>query len=200
MLAPSIYPQLVVTRKSHERTFLSHIILFYKLFRSTNSTTEAARISNIIIGAIKSAALVNNKNKNRPAVMPYARGFVGKGGLPFSKDTLATQIQLAAGLGAEGVILWGSSSDYHGGGCAMIEQQLKSFAGATVEKCILNREACASEHCSGHGRCVDVGLQPLDETCTNPPEAGVACRCDLGFAAPNCASGVVVSTHTVRHE
>ena len=38
----------------------------------------------------------------------YVRAF---GPLP---QVLATQVQLAAGLGAEGVVLWGASSDYHG--------------------------------------------------------------------------------------
>jgi hypothetical protein len=48
----------------------------------------------------------------RPAVMPYARALVGHDNGPFSRAMLASQIQLAAGMGAEGVVLWGASSDY----------------------------------------------------------------------------------------
>ena len=68
----------------------------------------------------------------RPAIMPYARALVmpaatpgsGDGGAaaaaagsatlaPFTPTMLAAQVQVAAGLGADGVILWGSSGDYH---------------------------------------------------------------------------------------
>ena len=45
------------------------------------------------------------------AVYPYARALV-EGGRPLSRGQLAAGIQLAAGVGAEGVVLWGSSGDY----------------------------------------------------------------------------------------
>ena len=177
VLAPSIYPQ------------------------STNATSEALRIADAIQGAINSVNLLKKARKQNPqtnsrqqqiklpAVMPYARALMsGNPAAPFNAATLATQVQVAAGLGAEGIILWGASNDYHGNGCATIEKDLVSLAGPTMQKCMENRAACAAAHCSGHGRCVDFTLERLEETCLSEAPASVSCRCDQGHSGTDCAT------------
>ena len=140
---------------------------------------------------------------SRPAVMPYARALVGHDKQPFTREMLAAQVQVVAGMGAEGVILWGASEDYHDGtpGCAAIEQAITSFGGAAIASCLRNRTQCAEQHCSGHGRCVDFLEQlpqQLDSICTSTSastkarrlrpgtEAAMQCRCEPGFMTPGC--------------
>ena len=154
---------------------------------STNATSEAARAAGFIAGAISSAAMVTSKS--RPAVMPYGRAMMldAKSQTPFTPGIVAAQIQVAAGMGAEGVILWGASSDYRGDGCGEIEEVLTGFAGPTVQTCIANRAACAAQHCHGRGRCVDYDPSRLAETCVVDDAPAVACRCDAGSAGADCS-------------
>ena len=148
----------------------------------------------------------------RPAVYPYARALVGHGDQPFTAGDLATQIQLAAVMGAEGVILWGSSGDYHSGtpGCAAIEQNIVGISGPAIKSCLVNRTACAATDCSGHGRCNEYGaanfsaspLPSLQDLCTALPvwplgrrgstdesvDVGTPCRCDAGYTGKDCST------------
>jgi hypothetical protein len=172
--------------------------------RSTNATTVAESTTRAVAGAIASVELLRasreKQNKDSrsgsrplPAVMPYARALVNRAAnntnIPFSKGILAAQVQAVAGLGAEGVILWGSSGDYHGSGCKLIEDELVAFAGSTMAKCVQNRETCAKEHCSGHGRCIDYRPDALEMTCvTKPTAADVSCRCERPFKGADCSA------------
>jgi hypothetical protein len=155
--------------------------------RSLNATKEAEHAAGFVAGAIATAAMVSTKS--RPAVMPYGRALKNSKGQVFTAGVLASQIQVAAGLGAEGVILWGASKDYHGDGCTVLEQKLTDFAGPTMKECIVNRQECREKHCSGHGRCVDYSEPRLLQTCLTPAQTTM-CRCDDGFAADDCSSRV----------
>lgn len=155
--------------------------------RSLNATKEAETAANFVSGAIATAAMVSSKS--RPAVMPYGRALKTTGEDPFSTGILAAQIQVAAGLGAEGVILWGASKDYHGNGCTVLQAELTGFAGPTMKKCIANRQECSTKHCSGNGRCVDYTEQRLMQTCLTPAPT-TSCRCNDGFAGADCSSSV----------
>jgi hypothetical protein len=152
----------------------------------------------------------------RPAVMPYARALVGSDTQPFTRGILASQVQLAAGMGADGVVLWGASSDYHAGtpGCAAIEGAITTFIGPVIATCLGNRIACARSRCSGHGRCVDFRAGShvfVEDICTNntlstgkhstgkqwevtsaamQATVKAACRCDVGFAGADCSAAV----------
>lgn len=148
--------------------------------RSANATEESLRVAPIIAGAIFAADLVDPAI--RPAVMPYARALLCPSCGPtedqqvFHRGMLATQVQIAAGMGAEGVILWGASSDYHGDGCAAIEGAVLAL-GPTMRECIHNRAACSKEHCRGTGRCADYSPANLLGTCLgNANAAPAACR------------------------
>ena len=171
--------------------------------RGGNASAEAARVQDDILGAIQAAGLAGDR---RPAVMPYARALIAGDGdansdtigwapQPFDSATLATQVQIAAGLGADGVIMWGASADYHNNGCATIEAELQTFAGPTILRCIRDREACAAAHCHGRGRCVDYAASRLEQTCQGTTlinGAVPACRCDVGFGGNACERAVHV--------
>jgi hyaluronoglucosaminidase len=155
--------------------------------RSLNATKEAEHAAGFVSGAIATAAMVSTES--RPAVMPYGRALKTAKGDAFTAGVLAAQIQVAAGLGAEGVILWGASKDYHGDGCATLQAELTGFAGTTMRECVANREECRKQHCSGHGRCVDYIEPRLMQTCLSAAQT-TECRCDAGFIGDNCLSRV----------
>ena len=128
-------------------------------------------------------------------VMPYARALV-EGDWVFDEAYLATQIQIAAGLGAEGVILWGSSADYSngcGGSCQAVAKQLKNVAGPLISTCKTNRDNCRTKRCSGHGRCIDYRSDPdlpqeFEMVCLQQLPV-LSCRCDAGWSGTKCNIG-----------
>lgn len=165
-------------------------ILAPSIYPSSNFTRDKGSIESMVIGALESAAMVKPP-ANRPEVYPYARAFVGEGGKPFTAEELAEQLQLSAGLGVDGIIVWGSSSDYDGGGCSMVDAELRTYAGNVVKQCIANRAACSATHCDGHGNCVDYNPNYLEETCIDATHAApVTCRCKNGYAGPNCTQSL----------
>ena len=175
MLAPSIYP------RGEDGDALAE--------RTNASVAEAVRVADRIRVQRHQVA----DPRPAPAVYPYARALV-EGGRPLSRGQLAAGIQLAAGLGAEGVVLWGSSGDYQAcapAGCALVRHMLDSSAGPLVRACVANRDACAAAHCSGRGRCVDyTNASRLEQTCLGdvpPSHVAVACRCDRGYGGERCA-------------
>lgn len=157
--------------------------------RSLNATAEAERAASFVAGAIASAQMVTSRP--RPAVMPYGRALMTakKPAQPFTPGILAAQIQVAAGMGAEGVVLWGASSDYHANGCETIERELTNFAGRTIQTCISNRAACAMAHCNNHGRCVDYEPDRLLDTCVKASPT-IRCRCNDGYGGDDCSSSL----------
>eukprot|EP00038_Savillea_parva_P031936 m.92037 g.92037 ORF g.92037 m.92037 type:complete len:432 (+) comp9942_c0_seq2:284-1579(+) len=167
--------------------------------RSTNTTTEAASVNATVAEAIRAAELVKSLRIARgdarptPVVMPYARALVSSGGTALTRGQLACAIQISAGLGAEGVILWGSSGDYRGcTDCGVVAAELKAPAGPIIHTCLANRAACATTHCSGHGRCVDyTDMSQLESVCQGEgPLTPVSCRCEAGYTGPSCATDI----------
>lgn len=164
VLAPSIYPQ------------------------GTNITQHAAAVASVVSEAIRSADLVASRNSlasatpnpiaHRPAVMPYARALVDERGAPSTKPApisaamMNATVHTAAGLGVDGLILWGASADYKTcAGCALVRKQLEQAAGPMIRECVIDRDTCAHRHCSAHGRCVD---------------GAAACRCEAGYSGDHC--------------
>lgn len=181
ILAPSIYP--------HGQAMLG-------LAEATNATvSEAIRVAE----RVGWARLAAGDPRPPPAVYPYARALV-RGNKALSRAELACGIQIAAGLGAEGLVLWGSSSDYSCApdGCGLVESTLDGVAGPLISKCVANRQACSASRCSGNGRCVDYSFGHLEEICLlsapaagNGPAADVTwmaskCRCDVGWLGDRC--------------
>jgi hypothetical protein len=121
----------------------------------------------------------------------YGRALVSAGGVPLNRGQLACAIQISAGLSAEGVILWGSSGDYGNCvDCGVVSAELADPAGPLIKDCIANRAACATQHCSGHGRCADyTAFAQLEKVCVGPTALDpVTCRCDPGYTGASCES------------
>ena len=165
--------------------------------------TDVNRQANWTIGKILESQRVQKKYGRRGSVvMAYTRAFVQNQQV-LSREQLATQIQIAAGLGAEGIILWGSSADYatgcgqrepHGpaaGSCMQVAKELESVAGPLVFSCQQNRNACRATHCSGHGRCIDYNgeASQLESVCLTTLPV-LSCRCDTDWLGADCGSFV----------
>ena len=170
ILAPSIYPHGQPTAD---------------LAKVTNATvSEAVRVAERI-GWTRYAM---GDPRPPPSVYPYARALV-QGKKPLSRAELACGIQIAAGLGVEGLVLWGSTNDYACApdGCDLVEGTLDDVAGPLISQCVANRQACSASRCSGNGRCVDYSYERLEETClSSAPPADLTCRCDVGWTGDRC--------------
>mmetsp|Transcript_9926 Transcript_9926/g.25446 ORF Transcript_9926/g.25446 Transcript_9926/m.25446 type:complete len:424 (+) Transcript_9926:48-1319(+) len=159
-----------------------------------NASTEAMSVNATVTEAIRAAALVGalrearGDPRSRPAVMPYARALVSSGGVALSRGQLACAIQIPAGLAADGVILWGSSSDYANcADCGVVASELATPAGPLIHDCVANRQTCAVTRCSGHGRCADYSsFTQLETVCTGGHQGAVVCRCDPGYGGDRC--------------
>jgi hypothetical protein len=206
VLAPSIYPRSTNATLVAEsvRSKVAGAIASVELLRQARDETRKRRRrtdpnsgpnSNSDSNAFGD---YNGGSRPLPAIMPYARAFVNKDRgsgsssfssvIPFTRGILAAQVQVPAALGVEGVILWGSSSDYHQAGCQMIEDEITGFAGPTIAQCIQNRELCAKQHCSGHGRCVDLDESALVSNCiTATATAAASCRCSQSYKGEACS-------------
>ena len=182
VLAPSIYPR------------------YTNVTRQANWTMEKILESQRV-----------QKKYGRPGsvVLPYARALV-QNKQHLSRDQLSTQIQIAAGLGVEGIILWGSSADYAAGcqqeeqhddvvsavvspvagSCQQVASELEQVAGPLISTCKKNRNFCRHLHCSDHGRCVDYNGEPgqLEIVCLTTTLPILSCHCDVGWLGVNCGS------------
>jgi hypothetical protein len=156
------------------------------------------------------ADLVLNATGRRPAVFPYVWIWPrGVGSWPWKNTSnytggargadLAASIEVPAAMGADGVILWGSSagvdsrsvSHYVNNSCVLcenIQDYLTSAAGPVMAECVEEREKCAVAECSGHGRCAsqfDVG----DAVGICKRWRGKStCVCSTGWSGLDCAT------------
>ena len=218
-LAPSIY----VHRRPEQQLPKSN-------YTATLTAWTAMAISHMI--ALADAASVATGGAHRPKVMPYGsiiyRDLSGAKPPPsvplpymIEREALAATIQVPASLGAEGVFLWGSGDDtnicHPDAGCITpICQRCGVVAtflsvgrgGEVMGACIEQREACAQQRCSGHGRCVDRMPLPggggIEDLCLPPATGGAGaatgeeqqqqqgggggCRCVHGWSGMNCGS------------
>lgn len=165
--------------------------------------TALARIAGIVTESQRSSDMVAARRRERgdsegrapPVVMPYSRALaIGceTPPVPITPEVLATQVQLVAALGVEGVILWGSSDDFQDrASCEIIEKVITGFAGDAIGACVADRERCAASLCSGKGRCVDnaaLELSSLSSLCVAGATAwNATCRCDFGSAGDDCS-------------
>ena len=147
------------------------------------------------------AELVLNATGRRPAVYPYIWIWprpvdVNKtGGGGARAEDLAASLTVPAAMGADGVILWGSSSGVDSPAaaprcvlCAKIQGYLTSVAGPVMAECVSERQACGAALCSGHGRCAST-LDPADALGACKKWKGVsACLCTEGWAGADCAT------------
>lgn len=97
---------------------------------------------------------------------------------------LAVQLESVAQTGADGVIIWGSSAN--SGACENIRAYIESNFGPMAQSLTANRTVCATQVCSGHGRCIDPAVPPL-----SPPDHAAArqasCRCTAPWTGPACS-------------
>jgi hypothetical protein len=114
---------------------------------------------------------------------------------------LTASVAVPAALGADGVILWGSSAgaDFRALGphppvnsscvlCRNIQDYVTATAGPLMAECVAERRKCAAALCSGNGRCAStLAAHAAAGVCKR--WAGVSsCVCSTGWAGKDCAT------------
>lgn len=91
-------------------------------------------------------------------------------------------------MGADGIILWGSSSDAHVSGYdTTINKFLEGTVGPLLKGCEADRAQCAAAFCSAHGQCSNYDAGAPETGCKAPLSAGsVSCVCDDGWHGSKC--------------
>ena len=156
--------------------------------RTANSTADSVNASITAVNLARAAAAAAGKHFVRPDILVYV--WLWPSAKPVSAEQLTASIQAPAAMGADGVFLWGSSSDAHVSGYSdTITTFLKDTAGPLMEKCSADRAQCATALCSGHGRCSNYDAAHPERGCEPPEDATtVTCLCDAGWQGPTCGT------------
>jgi hypothetical protein len=109
-------------------------------------------------------------------------------------DAESLEVEIARGAtrhGLTGVILWGASKDARnatrcGEGAGSEASWIDSTLGPVVLRAAREADACATQRCSGRGRCWGA---PGHESCD----------CDTGWGGPNCTSTLLEKEFVTRH-
>ena len=107
-----------------------------------------------------------------------------------SSEQLLASIAVPAGLGADGVLIWGASSDARVEGYSQtITSALQSTVGPLIKRCQAGALQCAAAVCSAHGRCSRYDAAAPEKGCAGPsPGDAVACNCDKGWSGATCST------------
>ena len=155
--------------------------------RTSATTASSVNRSIAAVNLAEAAARAAGTVFVRPDILVYV--WLWPSAKPVSAEQLDASIRVPAAMGADGIILWGSSGDAHVSGYDdTLTAFLASTVGPLIEKCQTERTLCATSFCSGHGRCssYDVvhperGCQPLET------DAAVVCLCDAGYHGAACS-------------
>jgi hypothetical protein len=164
-------------------------LLYHGRYGRTAASTAASVNSSITaVKLAETAASAAGKPFIRPDIMTYI--WLWPGAKPVSEEQLSASVRTPAAMGADGVFMWGSSSDAHVSGYSKtITDFLTSTVGPLFEKCIADRAQCAAALCNGHGRCSDWDPAHPEKGCEPPEDAStVTCLCDAGWKGAKCES------------
>lgn len=97
-------------------------------------------------------------------ILPYS--LCSNGGTSFfSKENLTLAIGLPGNMGAAGVVLWGSSGDFHTPGeCKLLQAYINTTLGPYVKNLTQFLTDCSIKICSGHGRCAQKEYETIYQT------------------------------------
>ena len=151
---------------------------------SADAATTASSVNNSLIAA----EMVVAAGGPRPDILTYV--WLWPDAVPVSAAQLAASVVVPAGMGADGIIIWGSSEDAHVGGYSgTITSFLEAAVGPLIEGCAAHTAQCAAALCSGHGRCSSFDPAAPEKGCLPPASpADVKCVCDDGWTGPKCGT------------
>ena len=93
--------------------------------------------------------------------------------------------------GADGLVVWGATVGAQGGPNWMTYvDYIRSSTGPLIAGFEREVAACGQAHCSGHGRCAAVVVDPARVGAVIREGEGVECECFDGFAGPMCATEI----------
>ena len=155
----------------------------------------ANQTASIVNSSLVAAAMVEAAGGPRPDILTYV--WLWPGAKVASSEQLAASIVVPAGLGADGILIWGSSSDAHTPGYSQtIDSALQSTIGPLIKKCQATTLRCAAAMCSAHGRCSRYDPAAPDNGCADPsPGEAVTCICDAGWSGAKCSQQRAARVH-----
>jgi len=150
---------------------------------------------NLAIGHIKEAIRVGTNGNTTLPVYFYMKYSYGST-IFATPDDLEASMQVAAHLGADGVILWDASAPFKDHSyCNRLQGDLETLLGPFSQRVIEEASDCSIIRCSGRGRCVmndenayigpyiypsSVELMPSD----------FHCRCFNGWTGSHCENNI----------
>ena len=160
-----------------------------------DATRTAASI-NVSLAAVamsEAAARASGKRASwtRPEVLVYER--LWPGAKPVDAAQLAASVRVPAAAGADGIIIWGSSSDAHAPNYEhVLSAFLNSTLGPLLEACEGERARCARTHCRDHGRCASYDAAHPELGCIDAKMDATApvCLCDSEWSGIDCGDHV----------
>lgn len=135
------------------------------------SPDYTARNLDYVQGTIQEAQRLAKKGQ---PTLPFAWAMYHDQSSLLLPDDLNAELAGPALLGLEGVVLWGDPPAFKD--AAAYDKYLDATLGPMALKVHNDACACATAHCSGHGRCVNN---------TSP------CVCDAGYTGATCSSHAV---------
>jgi hyaluronoglucosaminidase len=154
--------------------------------KSTNSTAQSVNNSITAVKLAREAAIANGTKFVRPDILTYVR--LWPASKPVSDSQLTASVRTPSSMGADGIIIWGASSDARVTGYSnTIESYLKTTVGPLIEKCSITRAKCATDFCNGHGRCSNFDANNPENGCELVHKGvQVKCLCDAAYQGTNC--------------
>ncbi|XP_064602742.1 uncharacterized protein LOC135468417 [Liolophura sinensis] len=124
-------------------------------------------------GILQEAYRVRSKFTSRYLpVIPYSRYVYSQSNEFYNKVALENTVGQAAISGADGVVLWDSSSNIKNEKqCKRLHKYLNSMLGPYVKSVLDWTERCSRTRCSGHGRCVS--LQYMENKSRKPGRVSI---------------------------
>jgi len=151
-----------------------------------NSFGASLKTELIVQASIKIAEAAKPSDGPRIPVYPFAWECYHSGKQLLSPKDLSIDIVSPYTYGADGVIIWGSTSfqpqGNNGKNMSSYIDFVRTETGPLVQNFESKVHACSQASCSGHGRCTTLSSSSL---------ASSSCRCFDGYSGPEC------STHTL---
>jgi hypothetical protein len=141
-------------------------------FASGNDANASARLVSVVREAVRVAQV---HGFGRPSVMPFV-SYAYRGGVRdhqmLPPHMLWNMLAVPASLGVDGVVIWGGTGDADTVDCEALSQAL-DVVGPQLAQLRRDLARCASQRCSGHGRCASWYTPTL-------------CVCIEGWAGDSC--------------
>lgn len=127
----------------------------------------SAYVNNTVVESIRCAKNGNIKNN---LVIPYMWQKYHNGTTLLTEQDLNISVKVPYNVGINQLIIWGDSKNVS---TDPLWSYLNTESGPIIQSVVQTINECATEHCSGHGRCESLTSQQ--------------CICDQGYSGTDCS-------------